>query len=258
MKHSFCALKWVHDLCPSPPGGNPADTPFSRNIVESSRRVYAKPVNKKEPISSKILERIYHRYAAPNSSLQDLRTALIFVLGFSGLFRANELLDLKTTDISIKDRHLEIYVRKSKTDQYRGGNIVYIAKTNGQVCPHALLSRYYSLAGINAHTAQYIFRSLQSLQRPNDLSKQSDNHLSYTRCREIIKESLRAIGENPALYSTHSLRSGGATFMAEALEESQDKNRLIRLQGRWKSESSRDMYIKDSIEKRLSLTKSLT
>ena len=46
--------------------------------------------------------------------------------------------------------------------------------------------------------------------------------------------------------------------MAEALEESQDKNRLIRLQGRWKSESSRDMYIKDSIEKRLSLTKSLT
>ena len=153
MQHSFCALKWVHDLCPSPPGGNPADTPFSRNIVESSRRVYAKPVNKKEPISSKILERIYHRYAAPNSPLQDLRTALIFVLGFSGLSRANELLDLKTTDISIKDRHLEIFVRKSKTDQYRGGNIVYIAKTNGQVCPHALLSRYYSLASINAHTA---------------------------------------------------------------------------------------------------------
>ena len=94
VQHSFCALKWVHDLCPSPPGGNPADTPFSRNIVESSKRVYVKPVNKKEPISPKILERIYHRYAAPDSPLQDLRTALIFVLGFSGLFRANELLDL--------------------------------------------------------------------------------------------------------------------------------------------------------------------
>ena len=135
---------------------------------------------------------------------------------------------------------------------------MYIAKTNGQVCPHALLSRYYSLAGINAHTTQYIFRLLQSLQKTSDLSKQSDNHLSYTRCREIIKESLSAIGENPTLYSTHSLRSGGATFMAEALEEIRDKNPLIRLQGHWKSEPSRDMYIKDSIEKRLSITKSLT
>ena len=46
VQHSFRALKWVHDLCPSPLGGNPADTPLSRNIVESSKRVYVKTVNK--------------------------------------------------------------------------------------------------------------------------------------------------------------------------------------------------------------------
>jgi hypothetical protein len=51
-------------------------------------------------------------------------------------------------DIGIQAEHPEIVVRKSKTDKYREGNIVYIAKTVGPACPHALLLRFYSLTGI--------------------------------------------------------------------------------------------------------------
>ena len=56
-------------------------------------------------------------------------------------------------------------MRKSKTDQYRQGNTVYIAKTNGPSCPHSLLSRFYSLTGIQPGSDAYIFRSLASLAR---------------------------------------------------------------------------------------------
>ena len=34
-------------------------------------------------------------------------------------------------------------------------------------------------------------------------------------------------------------------------------NRLLKIQSRWKSDSSKDMYVKDSLESRLTLTKTL-
>ena len=92
----------------SPPGGNPADTPLSRNIVESSKRFVLNQSTNKSQSHQRFLN--VFTTGTPNP----------IVLDFSGLLRANELLDLTTTDISIKDRHLEIYVRNSKTDQYRG------------------------------------------------------------------------------------------------------------------------------------------
>jgi len=60
-----------------------------------------------------------------------LRTALIFGLGFNGLFRISELLDLQPTDITMHEGHLEISVKSSKTDQYKEGNKVFICKTGG-------------------------------------------------------------------------------------------------------------------------------
>ena len=59
----------------------------------------------------------------------------MFSLGFAGLFRANELLALRASDIKIEKEHLEVLVRKSKTDRYHQGNTVYIAKTNGPSVP---------------------------------------------------------------------------------------------------------------------------
>ena len=65
------------------------------------------------------------------------------------------------------------------------------------------------------------------------------------------------MGEDPAQFGTHSLRSGGATAIAESMKGIPGGDRLLRLQGRWKSDTSRDMYIKDSMTNRLSVTKSL-
>ena len=159
------------------------------------------------------------------------------------------MLDLRAKDIVFAAEHLEIAVRKSKTDQYRQGNIVYIAKTNGPACPHSLLSRLYLLTGIQPRSEAYIFRPLTSLAQSQSgkSNKTKNKPISYTRCREIVKETLAGVGENPEYYSTHSLRAGGATAIAESVKGMPDGGRLLRLQGCWKTDSSRDMYIKDSL-----------
>lgn len=118
------------------------------------------------------------------------------------------------------------------------------------MCPHALLLRYFSLANIRTQSDEYIFRSVQAFHRRNAVAALGSKCLSYTRLREIIKEALSSIGLDPHLYSTHSLRSGGATFMVISQAGNPNLNRLLKLQGRWK-----DMYVQDSLESRLTLTK---
>ena len=45
--------------------------------------------------------------------------------------------------------------------------------------------------------------------------------------------------------------------MANSQAGNPNLNRLLKLQGRWKSDSSKDMYVQDSLESRLTLTKML-
>ena len=84
----------------------------------------------------------------------------------TGLFRVGELLQLTAANIDIAGSHLEITVKRSKTDQYGLGNKVFIAKTNGHACPHGLLSRYFALAGILPHSDEYILPRNQFIERP--------------------------------------------------------------------------------------------
>ena len=80
--------------------------------------------------------------------------------------------------------------------------------------------------------------------------------MSYTSAWEYIvgKFRLVALGLN---LGTHSLRTSGATMVANA-EEGDDINESCLLRhGRWKSSLSKDCYINDSVEKRLSVTKKL-
>ena len=51
--------------------------------------------------------------------------------------------------------------------------------------------------------------------------------------------------------STHSLRSGGITFIANNLAKSGSSDILLMLHRRWKSELAKNTYIKDSLDSKL-------
>ena len=131
---------------------------------------------------------------------------------------------------------------------------MFIAKSGGVTCPHSLLSRYFSAASIDHNSSAYIFRTLQP-HRKDSSHTLDPRRLSYTRCRELVKESLLAIGINSVSYSTQSLQSGGATFIANNLSKLGSSDRLLMLHGHWKSESAKNTYIKHSLDSRLQLTK---
>ena len=81
--------------------------------------------------------------------------------------------------------------------------------------------------------------------------------LSYTRCRELFKTTLKDLGYDPKDYGLHSLRSGGATAVITNNDSKAVSERLLKLHGRWKTDEAKDMYVLESESNRLSVTKYL-
>ena len=95
-------------------------------------------------------------------SLSDLRTAAICVTAYAGFLRFNELAYLHCCDVKFCDNeYVELFIAKSKTNIYRNGNVVILAKTDHITCPFTLLNRYVQAAGIDLSSANLkFFRTL--------------------------------------------------------------------------------------------------
>lgn len=92
-----------------------------------------------------------------------------------------------------------------------------------------------------------IFRPLRFF-RSEEKYKLYGTKLSFTRCREIFKQTLRDLGYDEKQYGLHSLRA------TEAVNHGKVSERLLKLHGRWKTDLAKDMYIHESIENRLGIT----
>ena len=175
-----------YDIIPHSPLGNPVD------IVQLGKRLFSRSFRKKEPVSPNMINRIC-TFAHSNSNLKDLRTALLVALGFYGLFRISELLDLQFSDVTVHDDCLEILLKCSKTDQYREGNKVFISKIGGINCPYVLIGCFFDCVRVNKNSSLYNFGAVRFLKNSNSYALCS-RRLSYTRASELIKEGLSAIG----------------------------------------------------------------
>ena len=75
--------------------------------------------------------------------------------------RYSEVSNLRISDIVIHDSFMAIFtifIEKSKTDIYRYGNWLYLAKLKSKLYPTTLLRRYMKLAKIDKHNNGYIFQ----------------------------------------------------------------------------------------------------
>ena len=80
--------------------------------------------------------------------------------------------------------------------------------------------------------------------------------ISYTTCKDILKDTLSQLGYNPNDQGLHSLRSGGIASVVRNNSNSIPE-RLLKIHGRWKSDSAKDMYVEESLENKLQVAKYL-
>ena len=155
LRSNFYAIKWYHKMYLFE---DPCSSNLTNLVYEGGKRILSQPVHKKEPITADIIIKMFHFYKN-KLDLYNCRSLCMFLLAYAGFFRFQELSHIRMSDISFHNTHIEILVPSSKTDIYRQGNSVVIAKTNTETCPVAFLHRYISLADLSNST-DFIFRSL--------------------------------------------------------------------------------------------------
>ena len=243
-------IQWAHNLAGIP---SPTDGPIIHSISRAAKKLIGtRSVNKKEPISPEMIRKLVEGSDLDN--LLELRNVCIFLLAFAGFFRIEEVLRIKYGDISFHSGYVAISLDISKTDQLRKGNQVVISESSNVVtCPVKLLRRYLSqVERFLVDSTHFVFRALSKTKSGHTLIS-VNKPISYSSIRDYFKVSFKDIVPDISLFSTHSLRAGGASAAANAGVA----DRLFQRHGRWKTVSAKDGYVDDSLDSRLSVSKSL-
>ena len=241
------AISWVHQISGLP---SVTESPFVRATLAGLQRKLAKPKTKKEPVTKEMLARMVGSLS-DDPSLSDVRLVASALLAFAAFLRYDELAKLRCCDVAIKKDSMEVHIASSKTDQYRMGDRVLIARTGNCTCPVLMMERYFERAQIDRESKQNLFRGIVSTKNGEHL--RASGSISYTRMRELFLRKVEELGYDPKQFSLHSLRAGGASAAANAGVP----DRLFKRHGRWKSETAKDGYVKDSVAAMMSVSESL-
>nr|XP_034316974.1 uncharacterized protein LOC105337178 isoform X4 [Crassostrea gigas] len=250
VNEAFYAISWAHEISGTQ---NPCHSSLVVSVLEGARRLSAKPVTKKEPITSEILQQIVNRYGTGSSSLPDIRISCMCLLSYAAFLRFSELVNLKRSDITFYEDHLSLYISKSKTDKYKTGSNVIVSKTNNVTCPYGMLQLYLKIADIASDSDCFIFRALSFCKKSGKYKLRNSGPLSYSRARELLLNALESVGVDKSKFGLHSLRSGGATAAANAGVS----DRLFKKHGRWRSDNAKDGYVHENVKSLMSVSQSL-
>ncbi|XP_071793160.1 integrase/recombinase xerD homolog [Asterias amurensis] len=235
------AVAWAHSLAGLP---SPTNDPLVKTTIQGYKRLTASTPNRKEPVTPEILAKLYNAHGQPSAALGDLRILFVCFVCYAGFLRFNDISNVRRTDCSILSDSLVIHLCKSKTDQYRQGNNITIARTFQPTCPVVITERYFQAMGDPDTSPLPVLRRMT---RSKTGLVPTTHGLSYTRTREIVLEALRPFVPDIHKFGLHSLRSGGASAASKALLPSH----LISMHGRWKTEKARNAYIKTDPQTRL-------
>ena len=102
--------------------------PYIRYLLQAAKRK-KKVVRRKDQVISKIM-RFFARKFMDSGKLANLRGVAMSmgILCFAGFLRFNEVSALQAKDLKVFPDYLTLNIQKSKTDQYRDGHMIYIAK----------------------------------------------------------------------------------------------------------------------------------
>jgi hypothetical protein len=221
---------------------------MAREIAKRSR---VAGQNVKKPLLASHVRSLFELWLyAPSSNLHSVMKLTAICLCYAGFLRFSDLMTVQWQEIRFLPTHMELFVEKSKTDQYRAGCWVLISRVGGLYCPVALVEFLLVIGEYAAHGPGGLIRSTTiSLSRQSLRSEQP----VYSTVLSWFKKGVEELGLDPALYGTHLGRRGGATRAANV----DVPDRLFKEHGRWRSERAKDGYVVSKLQARLSVTTNL-
>ena len=185
------------------------DDPTKTNLVSETmdglrrqRAAAGERADRMTPIEPVALEQMAGELTG---SICDTRDWAIALLGFSGLLRRSEIAALNHEDVDWRKDGIVLHIRRSKTDQSGEGEVVGIPRaTSKDICPVAALKVYIAAT---CRTKGPLFR--------NHSPAAKHIRIDPRIVANAVKKFSERVNLDPTKYAGHSLRSGGATAMAQ-------------------------------------------
>lgn len=209
---------------------DPAANPEVRTLWEGIRRSHGTAQRCATPLTADAIRTIVASLSL--ESIREVRDRALVLVGFSGAFRRSELVALDHSDLTLDpSRGVLVRVQRSKTDQLgAGANVAIPFGSHPDVCPIRALEAWRAASRVEEGA---LFRSV-------DRHSRIGSRLDGRDVARILKQLATLAGIASAQVSGHSLRAGLATTAALAGRS----DRAIMLQGRWKSRTMVDRYVR--------------
>ena len=182
------------------------------------------------------------------TSFLQVRDMTMFLLMFYFLMRQSEAVALRLSDLKLETidgkkvmSMLFATHTPTKNDKESKGDCVVVEQTEDvRICPISWYLLFLEMRG--DHKSPFLFVGVS--KSASMLGEKLPNQRLKLRCKQA--------GLDPAEFSSHCLRHGGATAAAAGgvIE------RLLKAHGRWKSDCVR-VYITDTLRNRLSVSRAM-
>lgn len=243
---------------------SPTQHPLCDLVRETSRRQLVAQPLQRDPVTASDLRLLIDKFAGPSAKLRDLMHVTTMALMYAGFLRFSDAAHISVHDslMVFTPTHVALFLSQSKTDQHMDGEWVVVARTTGKYCPVALLQRllqegrYKRVPEQPTEDVGPLLRAVgpggNSLKQVVGTIVSPVQALGYSSFLESCKRLCREAGifKNIGL---HSFRIGGATTAAAAGVP----DRLFKQHGRWRTDESKDRYVRESLENVLSVSQAL-
>jgi hypothetical protein len=230
---------------------SPTSCPLVAMSREIAKRIRVAGRNVKKLLLGSHIRRLFELWLYDHTSnLHSVIELTAVSLCYTGFLRFSDLMTIQWHEIRFLPSHMEIFLEKGKTDQYRSGRWVLIARVGGLHCPVALVEFLLELGPYRSLGPGPLIRSTTISSSQQSLRKEQP---VYSTVNSWFKDGARALRLDPALYETHSGRRGGATRVANV----DVPDCLFKEHGFWKSERAKNGYVVSRLQARLSVTTNL-
>jgi len=155
----LAALKFAHKALGF---SNPCESLLVRQTLKGIKRVHGTAQRQARPLLKKEVVSILPTDMTRKKRIKTVRDTALILIGFSGMFRCSELVNLQIADLTETDEGMVILLRQSKTDQNKQGRKVGIPRANneGEVCPVEALNAWLEVLKQHKITKGTLFRNL--------------------------------------------------------------------------------------------------
>jgi len=195
---------------------NPCQSALVKECFKGMRRTHLTPPHQAQPLlQADVINMITGQHSAAVNPIKMIRDQALILVGFTGMFRASELVGIQLADLLEQEEGIMVWVRRSKTDQEGYGRQVGIPRArNGEgICPVKALKVWLAVLKQQNITQGPVLRNVD---RRNGQGGVIGTALTTRSVNRILKFHAQQAGINPTLISGHSLRAGAATTLAKA------------------------------------------